>query len=67
MNQLRVQPLEGRKVAVIDDASRPIRGRFLGYDADGTFRADPVLVPALSHYYRAAMDGDLVLVEEVVS
>lgn len=65
MNQIRVQPIEGRRVAVVDDASRLVRGRFLGYDADGTFHADPVLVPALPHYHRAVADGDLLLVAEV--
>lgn len=65
MPQLRVQPIEGRRVAVIDGDARPIRGRFLGYSADGTFCGDAVLVPALSHYFRAIQDGDLVLVEEV--
>lgn len=66
--QLRVTPIEGHRVPVLDAASlRPIHGRFLGYDAAGAFSPDPVLVPDCSDYRRAVTDHDLVLVEEVAS
>lgn len=65
--QLRVTPVAGRMVAAIDGDGRPLRGRFVGHDAARVFSDAAVLLPDHPHYRRAIDDGDLVLVEEVVS